>query len=67
MESTCDKLFSKTRHLPRGLPTPFMVVAGLILLGIVVAGLTWRWEIRTGRTKKAARQRAAEQPVVDGV
>ncbi|MCB0068723.1 MAG: MFS transporter [Caldilineaceae bacterium] len=45
----------------------FMVVAGLILLGIVVAGLTWRWEIRTGRTKKAARQRAAEQPVVDGV
>ncbi len=45
----------------------FMLVASLILLGIIVAGLMWHWEIRTGRTKKAARQRAAEQPVVDGV
>ncbi|MCP5521486.1 MAG: hypothetical protein H7A46_08055 [Verrucomicrobiales bacterium] len=33
MESTPDKLFSKTRHLPRGLPTPFMVVAGLVAFG----------------------------------
>ena len=36
----------------------FMVVSALILVGIVVAGLTWRWEIRAGRSKKAAQRRA---------
>ena len=44
----------------------FLLAASLILLGIIVAGLTWRWEIRTGRTQKAARQLVAEQPAVDG-
>jgi len=50
----------------RALHDQFMLVALLMLLGIVTAGLTWRWEIRTGRMRQTARRRIVEQSVGDG-
>jgi hypothetical protein len=34
----------------------FFLVAALILLGIIVSALTWRWEIRTRNATKASLQ-----------
>lgn len=36
MESSRDNLFSKARHLPKGLPTPLIVAAGLTAFGALL-------------------------------
>jgi MFS family permease len=40
----------------------FLLVAGLILVGIVVAGFTWRWEIKT---RREAQRVQMQVPVVE--